>query len=313
MEDYQKAELDYIKGMKYKDIAAKYGKSLNTVKSWKQRYRWNKEKTEVDLKKENKSMHTNKKSVHTKKFIDEQIEISNNSDLTEREELFCTYYSQFPNQTKAYMRAFDNNNYNASSTYAYNLMKKRKIIDRIRQLKRGAQESALLEVADVVQELKRQAFADVTDYLEYGSEKVNEWESEFDEANQSWKKVPKIDPDTGLQAWHWRNFVRFKDEEQTDTTLLKSLKLNRDGDVEVETYDKQKALLELLKYLGGGVYDVRLAKAQSERAENEAELSKIKVENSKPTETQDNALSSFLDTLMSAANVEVDKEKDNES
>lgn len=310
MEDYQKAELDYINGMKYKDIAAKYGKSLNTVKSWKQRYRWSKEKTEVDLKKENKSMHTNKKSVHTKKFIDEQIEISNNSDLTEREELFCTYYSQFPNQTKAYMRAFDNNNYNASSTYAYNLMKKRKIINRIRQLKRGAQESALLEVADVVHELKRQAFTDVSDFLEYGPEKVLLWEK--DRKGHDTKK-PIIDPATGEQKFFMIDSVHLKNTEETDTSAVKSVKLNKEGHVELEMYDKQKALLELLKHFGSGVYDGRLAKAQAERAENEAELSNIKVENSKPTETQDNALSSFLDTLMSAANVEVDKEKDNES
>lgn len=31
---------DYIAGMKYKDIAEKYGVSLNTVKSWQKRYKW---------------------------------------------------------------------------------------------------------------------------------------------------------------------------------------------------------------------------------------------------------------------------------
>ena len=35
------AEQDYTSGMKYKDIADKYGVSLNTVKSWKKRYNWN--------------------------------------------------------------------------------------------------------------------------------------------------------------------------------------------------------------------------------------------------------------------------------
>ena len=310
MEDYQKAELDYIKGMKYKDIAAKYGKSLNTVKSWKQRYSWSKEKTEVDLKKENKSMHTKQKSVRTKKFIDEQIEISNNSDLTEREELFCTYYSQFPNQTKAYMRAFDNNNYKYCANQAWLLMKKSRIIERIRQLKRGAQESALLEVADVVNELKKQAFTDVSDYLEYGPEKVLVWERDR-KGNNTTK--PIIDPATNEQKFYIIDTVHLKNTSETDTTAVKSVKLNKDGHIELEMYDKQKALLELLKQFNGGIYDARFAKAQAERAESEAEMSKIKVENAKPTETQDNALSSFLDTLMSAADVELDKEKENES
>lgn len=34
------AKEDYLKGMKYKDLAEKYSVSLNTVKSWKQRYKW---------------------------------------------------------------------------------------------------------------------------------------------------------------------------------------------------------------------------------------------------------------------------------
>lgn len=58
--DKELAKQDYLKGMKYKDIAEKYGVALNTVKSWKQRYKWDR-----------KGVHTkedkNKKSVHTKR------------------------------------------------------------------------------------------------------------------------------------------------------------------------------------------------------------------------------------------------------
>lgn len=41
---HRKAEADYKRGMKYKDIAEKYSVSLNTVKSWKQRHGWVREK-----------------------------------------------------------------------------------------------------------------------------------------------------------------------------------------------------------------------------------------------------------------------------
>ncbi len=34
------AEKDYILGMNYQDIAAKYGVSENTVKSWRKRHGW---------------------------------------------------------------------------------------------------------------------------------------------------------------------------------------------------------------------------------------------------------------------------------
>ncbi|MGG1248560.1 phage terminase small subunit [Bacillus spizizenii] len=47
---------DYINGMKYKDLAEKYGVSVNTIKSWKQRHGWQRKKGAPS-----------KKSVHTKK------------------------------------------------------------------------------------------------------------------------------------------------------------------------------------------------------------------------------------------------------
>lgn len=55
-QNYVLAEQDYMSGMKYKDIAEKYGVTLNTVKSWKVRYGWNK-----------KSAHTKTEKVCTQK------------------------------------------------------------------------------------------------------------------------------------------------------------------------------------------------------------------------------------------------------
>jgi uncharacterized protein YjcR len=60
--NHEKAEKDYIKGMKYKEIAEKYEVSINTVKSWKQRYQWSKDK-DASIK---KGVHTKTKRVHTK-------------------------------------------------------------------------------------------------------------------------------------------------------------------------------------------------------------------------------------------------------
>ena len=55
-QNYVLAEQDYMSGMKYKDIAEKYGVTLNTVKSWKVRYGWNK-----------KGVHTKSEKVCTQK------------------------------------------------------------------------------------------------------------------------------------------------------------------------------------------------------------------------------------------------------
>ncbi|MCY8164717.1 phage terminase small subunit [Bacillus inaquosorum] len=55
-EKHIQAYKDYVKGMKYKDLAEKYGVSVNTIKSWKQRHGW-----------ERKKGASISKSVHTKK------------------------------------------------------------------------------------------------------------------------------------------------------------------------------------------------------------------------------------------------------
>ena len=60
MTTHQQAHKDYLNGMKYKDIADKYGVSLATVKSWKTRYGWFRDTSK-------KSMHTKNKSTHTRK------------------------------------------------------------------------------------------------------------------------------------------------------------------------------------------------------------------------------------------------------
>ncbi|PEP21507.1 phage terminase small subunit [Bacillus wiedmannii] len=53
---HELAQEDYMQGMKYKDIAEKHDVSVNTVKSWKTRYKWDR-----------KGMHTNNEKVRTQK------------------------------------------------------------------------------------------------------------------------------------------------------------------------------------------------------------------------------------------------------
>lgn len=54
--------------------------------------------------------------------------------LTERQEIFCNEYLIDLNQTRAYMRAFDNENYGSSATEAYKLMKNPEIATRVKEL-----------------------------------------------------------------------------------------------------------------------------------------------------------------------------------
>ena len=44
MDVKEQAFNDYLRGLKYKELAEKYGVSVNTIKSWKRRYGWSREK-----------------------------------------------------------------------------------------------------------------------------------------------------------------------------------------------------------------------------------------------------------------------------
>lgn len=57
VEKHISAEHDYMQGLKYKEIAEKYDVTLNTVKSWKQRHGWQRNKGAPDAK-----------GVHTKRI-----------------------------------------------------------------------------------------------------------------------------------------------------------------------------------------------------------------------------------------------------
>ena len=81
MEKYELAELDYKNGMKYKDIADKYEVSLNTVKSWKQRYKWCKDDKKVCIQKTKKYAHKKVKEV-AKTLIEEGYSLKEVSEQT---------------------------------------------------------------------------------------------------------------------------------------------------------------------------------------------------------------------------------------
>ena len=106
---YELAEADYKNGMKYKDIAEKYEVSINTVKSWKTRYKWNKKSVHTKEKKvctQNNSKN-NKKSTKKELIAEEVKEVLENTELTEKQRLFCIYYIKHFNATKAYKEVYE--------------------------------------------------------------------------------------------------------------------------------------------------------------------------------------------------------------
>lgn len=226
----EKAKEDYLKGMKYKDLAKKYDVSINTVKSWVSRNGWAKLKKGCT---QNKKGAYKRKSKEKKNKIEyeEEIQELEDADLTDKQRLFCIYQVKYFNATKAYKKAYDCS-YNTAMVNGFNLLRNTKINEEIDRLKKNKFNRAMLSEDDVFQKYIDIAFSDITDYVDYGVE-----------------DVPVKDNDTGKQllddegnpVFYKRNYVLFKDGQEVDGTLISEVSKGKDG-IKIKLQDKMKAL-----------------------------------------------------------------------
>lgn len=230
--NYELAEQDYIAGMKYKEIAEKYNVSINTVKSWKTRYGWQ------------KSVHTNDKKVCTQKrdysvvrkeaAVTEVEDVLENMDLTDKQQLFCLYFIKCFNATKAYQKAYGCS-YNTAAVEGCRLLKNPKIKDLIRTMKQERFTKDYLTQEDIFQKYMDIAFSDVGDYVRFGRKQMPQWSEENGEY------VPVIDPNTGKQKIIEYNYIDLKESEEIDTSILAEVSDGKSG-IKVKMQDQLKAL-----------------------------------------------------------------------
>ena len=214
--NYILAESDYVAGMKYKDIAAKYGVSMNTVKSWKKRYAWSRNKKTGCIQ---KGCTQNKKGAHKKEAVAEDVsQVVINDELTDQQQLFCLYQSRMFNYTKAYMKAYPGCTYASAAVLGSRLMKNQLIRETIEQLKQNHMNREMLKQEDIFQKYMDIAFADMNDYMSFVQE--------------------EIETDYGPRMI---NSVRLKESDQVDGTLITEVKQGRDG-VSVKLADRMKAI-----------------------------------------------------------------------
>lgn len=217
--DYELAENDYIKGMKYKDIAEKYNVSINTVKSWKTRYKWSRDGVHTD-----KKVCTQKKKDASKKIepISEEVkEVLENTNLTDKERLFCFYYIKYFNATKAYQKAYGCD-YITANTNGPRLLVKACIKKEIQRLKEGKLNRVMLSEEDIFQKYIDIAFADISDYVTFGRKEI---------------EVDKDNNPVMIEV----NYVDFKNSSEVDGTIISEVLQGKNG-VSVKLQDKMKAL-----------------------------------------------------------------------
>ena len=169
MNNYELAEKDYQAGMKYKDIATKYNVTLNTVKSWKTRYKWKKNTEEKESAEkvcaQNKSMHTLKKSAENKiSNEDKAFEYVDEEDgLTDRQRNFCYYYMQSLNAFQAAVKAGYSTSY--GKTHVYKLLEKASVKNFLYKLKEQQRQEFLLTQERIINRHVQVALSDITDYF----------------------------------------------------------------------------------------------------------------------------------------------------
>ena len=160
----------YKHGLKLIEIANQLGIAEGTVRSWKNRYKWDdggnatlrkKEKKECNVAKENKRAKRAKKEP-----VAHEVEaVIQNTDLTDKQQLFCIYYIRCFNATKAYQKAYGCD-YRTAQSNGYQLLTNTYIRDEIMRLKQERLNREFLSESDIFQKYMDIAFADMTDFVD---------------------------------------------------------------------------------------------------------------------------------------------------
>ena len=207
MENYEKAEQDYMAGMKYKDIAEKYGTTINTVKSWKKRYAWS--RGEGAHKTEKVCTQKSKGAPKTVAPIDDGTkETLQNDDLTPEQQMFCIYYSRTFNAAQSYQKAYGCT-YESALRAGPRLLGNVVVRAEIERLKEIKRQRIIAGEADFVEIQMRIAFADIGDYLSFGRETVRIMGA----------FGPVKDSETGEYLTKEVNAVRLAESSNVDTQI----------------------------------------------------------------------------------------------
>ena len=233
--DSYKAEEMYKQGMKLVEIASQLNLPEGTVRRWKCTYKWDSERSD-------KKASVRKKKENDKNAVAEDVEqVINNPDLTDKQRLFCLHYVRCFNATKAYQKAY-RCSYETAMVRGSEILRNVKVRDEIHRLKQNRLNREMLDEHDIFQKYMDIAFADITDYVEFGREEI--------QVMSAFGPVEIKDPETGEKVPLKKtvNTVRFRESSEVDGTLIAEVKQGKDG-ASVKLMDRMKALNWLAEHM----------------------------------------------------------------
>lgn len=216
----------YRQGVLLKDIAAQLNVPAGTVRRWKSTYKWGDSE---------RSQKESERSQNKKSILKDDIEsVNENVNLTEKQRLFCLYYVRCFNATKAYQKAYQCDYFTAKA-HGFELLRVVAIKTEIQRLKQSRLNRELLDESDIFQKYMDIAFADVTDFVEFGQDE--------EYVIGPYGVVEIKDPETGEKKPLTQkiNTVRFKESKDVDGTLISEIKNGRNG-ASIKLADRMRAL-----------------------------------------------------------------------
>lgn len=226
------AKAMYLQGTKLVEIASQLNLPEGTVRRWKSTYKWDGERS--DKNNERSANKMNRKQKRGKVIAEDVEQVMENLELTDKQRLFCLHYVRCFNATKAYQKAYGCS-YDTAASIGYRLLENDGVRDEIMRLKQSRLNRELLDEHDIFQKYMDIAFADITDYVEFGREEI--------QVMGAFGPVEIKDPETGEKTPLMKevNTVRFRESAEVDGTLITEVKQGKDG-ASIKLADRMRAL-----------------------------------------------------------------------
>lgn len=263
----------YKSGMKMVDIAEQLGCEPATIRTWKNRYKWDSDGSATFQKKSETKRNVSKKKETP--VDDGTRETLQNDELTPEQQMFCIYYSRTFNAAQSYQKAYGCK-YESAMVRGSELLRNVKVRKEIERLKEIKRQQIVTGTEDIVELQMRIAFADIGNYLSFGQKETE-------------------DPETGIE--YMASTVDLKESKNTDTQIIQEVKKGRDG-VSIKLADRQKAIDWLTRFFEMNPSDRH--RKEFDKRKLDLELLKLEMqtkESADDTPEQDN----FLDALNASA------------
>ena len=169
---------------------------------------------------------------------------------TDKQRLFCLHYVRCFNATKAYQKAYECD-YISAMQNGSRMLRNDKVKSEILRLKKERFNKDLLSEEDIFQKYMDIAFADITDYVSFGTRQA-------------------VDGKTGEE--YETSFVHLKDSREVDGTLISEVSKGKDG-AKIKLADRMKALQWLSGHMDMATEEqkarIGLLKLQQKKIEQE--------------------------------------------